>query len=118
KLEGGGQWVGEGGGVGGAQVHQRGALEAGEDRRVELLRQLLVVSESEARARPAQRLVRGRGDDMGVGKRTGMRATGDEAGKMRHIDKELGADLIGNFAEAAEVDETRIGPSAGDADLR
>src|SRR5262249_61994661 len=71
----------------------------------------------EARARAAQRLVRGRGDDVGVRKRTGMCPAGDEPGEMRHVDEEVGADLIGNFAEAAEIDETGIGRSAGDDDL-
>src|SRR5262245_54147067 len=98
-------------------MHQRAALQTGEDRRVELLCQPLVVGESEARARPAQRLVRGRGDDVGVRKRTRMYPAGDEAGEMRHVDEEFGTNLIGNFAEAAEIDETRIGRSAGDDHL-
>src|SRR6516225_8418098 len=46
-----------------------------------------------------------------------MCPAGDEAGEMRHVDEEFGADLIGNFAEAAEIDETGIGRSAGDDDL-
>ena len=98
-------------------MHQRPTLQAGEDRGVELLCQLLVVGESEARARPAQRLVRGRGDDVGVRKRTGMRSAGDEAGEMRHVDEEFSANLVGNFAEAAEIDEPGIGRSAGDDDF-
>src|SRR5262245_38663407 len=51
-------------------------------------------------------------------KRTGMCSAGDEAGEMRHVDEEFGADLIGNFAKAAEIDEAGIGRSAGDYDLR
>src|SRR5262249_60636976 len=46
-----------------------------------------------------------------------MCPAGDEPGEMRHVDEEVGADLIGNFAEAAEIDETGIGRSAGDDDL-
>ena len=30
-----------------------------------------------------------------------MRAAGDEAGEMRHVDHEIGADLVGDLAEAA-----------------
>src|SRR5262249_4131044 len=42
---------------------------------------------------------------------------GDEAGEMRHVDEEFGADLIGDFAEAAEIDDPGIGRSAGDDHL-
>ena len=30
----------------------------------------------------------------------GMDAAGDEPGKMRHVDHEIGADLVGDLAEA------------------
>ena len=64
------------------------------------LRELLVVGEDQAAARAAQRLVRGRGDDMGVRERARMRAAGHEAGEMRHVDHQVGADLVGDLAEA------------------
>jgi hypothetical protein len=54
---------------------------------------------------------------MGMRKRTGMCSAGDEAGEMGHVDEEFGADLIGNFAKAAEIDEPGIGRSTGDDDL-
>ena len=54
---------------------------------------------------------------MGVRERTGMRAAGDEAGEVRHVDHELGADFVGDLAEAAEVDNARIGRTAGDDHL-
>ena len=38
-----------------------------------------------------------------------MHAARHEAGEMRHVDHEIGADLIGDLAEAAEVDDARIG---------
>ena len=47
-----------------------------------------------------------------------MRAAGDEAGEMRHVDHQVGADLVGDLAEAAEVDDARIGRAAGDDHLR
>ena len=55
---------------------------------------------------------------MGVRERTGMRAAGHEAGEVRHVDQELGADFVGDLAEAAEVEHARIGRAAGDDDLR
>ena len=61
--------LGEGDGLAGDDMHERAALEAGEDRRVELLRHVLVIGEDEAAARAAERLVGGRGDDMGMRKR-------------------------------------------------
>src|SRR5262245_28849360 len=46
-----------------------------------------------------------------------MYPAGDEAGEMRHVDEEFGTNLIGNFAEAAEIDDTGIRRSAGDDHL-
>ena len=37
---------------------------------------------------------------------------------MRHVDQELGADFVGDLAEAAEVEHARIGRAARDDDLR
>ena len=47
-----------------------------------------------------------------------MHATGDETGEMRHVDHEVGADRVGDFAEALEIPGTRIGRAAGDDQLR
>ena len=80
------QRLAEGDRLGGDDVHQRAALHAGEHRRVDLLRELLVVGQDHAAARAAQRLVRGRGHDMGMRERDRMRAAGDEPGEMRHVD--------------------------------
>ena len=80
------QRLGERHRLGRDHMHQRAALQAREDRRVELLGERLVVAQDQAAARAAQRLVRGRGGDMGVRHRRGMHAAGDEAGEMRHVD--------------------------------
>ena len=55
---------------------------------------------------------------MGVRERAGMHAAGHQAGEMRHVDHEEGADLVGDLAEAAEIDDARIGRAAGDDQLR
>ena len=64
------------------------------------LASLLVVGQDHAAARAAQRLVRRGGHDMGVRERDGMRAAGDQPGEMRHVDHQIGADLVGDLAEA------------------
>ena len=42
-----------------------------------------------------------------------MHTGGNKAGEMRHIDHEISADAIGDFTEAGEIDDTRIGRAAG-----
>ena len=87
-LEVGAQRLAEGHGLGGDDVHQRAALDAGEDRRVDLLGDVLVVGQDHAAARTAQRLVRRRGDDVSVRERARMLTAGNEAGEVRHVDHE------------------------------
>ena len=55
---------------------------------------------------------------MRVRERTRMGAAGDEAGEVRHVDHEVGTDLVGDLAEDAEVDDAGIGGAAGDDELR
>ena len=47
-----------------------------------------------------------------------MDATGDEAGEMRHVDHEVGADAVCDLAETLEVPGARIGRAAGDDQFR
>ena len=107
----------EGDGLGGDDVHQRAALDAGEDGRVDLLGQILVIGEDHAAARAAQGLVRGRRCDMGVRERARIDAAGDEAGDMRHVDHQERADFVGDGAEGGPVHDARIGREAGDDQL-
>ena len=51
---------------------------------------------------------------MGVRERARMHAAGNQPGEMRHVDHQIGADRVGNLAEAAEIDDARIGRAAGD----
>ena len=97
--------------LGGDDVHQRAALQAGEDRRVDLLRDGLVVGQDHAAARAAQGLVGGGGDDMGMAERGGVHARRDEAREMGHVDHEQRADLVGDGAEAGEIDDGADRPS-------
>ncbi len=41
-----------------------------------------------------------------------------QAGEMRHVHQQQRADLVADFAEGAEVDDARIGRTAGDDQLR
>ena len=50
---------------------------------------------------------------MRMRQRARMRAAGNEAGEMRHIDHQIGADAVGNAAEPGEIDDARIGAAAG-----
>ena len=47
-----------------------------------------------------------------------MHAARHQAGEMRHIDHEIGADLVGDRAKAPKIDDARIGRAAGDDQLR
>ena len=99
-------------------MHQRAALQAGEDRRIDLLGEVRVIGQDHAAAGAAQGLVRGRGDDMGVRERRGMGAARDEPGEMGDVDDEISADRVANGAETLEVPMARIGRAAGDDQLR
>ena len=112
------QRLAEGDRLGGDDVHQRPALQAREHRRIHLLGDLLVIAQDHAAARAAQRLVRGGGHDMRMRQRRRMRAAGDEAGNVRHVDHQIGADRVGDLAEALPVPDARIGGAAGKDQLR
>ncbi len=47
-----------------------------------------------------------------------MRPAGHQPGEMRHVDHQIGADTVGNGAEAGEIDDPRIGAAAGDDEFR
>ena len=117
SLEFGRQRFVKGDRLGGDDVHQRPTLKAGEDRRVDLLGEVLVVGEDHAAAGPAQGLMGRGGDDMGVRERRGMRPARHQPGEMGDVDDEIGADRVANRAEALEVPVARIGRTAGDDEL-
>ena len=99
-------------------MHQRSALKSREDGRVDLLADFGVPGNHETRTRAAQRLVRGRRANIGDRDRARVKTCGYETGKVRHVHMEIGTDRIGNLTEALEVDDTRIGGTAGDDELR
>ena len=74
----------------GGRVVVRPALQAGEHRLVDRLRHLLLAQQHGA-ARPAQRLVRRRRDDVGVRDRRRVRAAGDQARDVRDVHQQVRA---------------------------
>ena len=98
-------------------LHERAALDTGEHLAVDLLG-ILFLAENESGAGAAQALVRGGGDEVGVGNGIGMRASRDETRDVSHVDEEESPDGIGDLAESREVDLARVGGSAGGDHLR
>ena len=78
----------------------------------------LVAAEDQPAARPAERLVGRRRDDVGVRERAGVDAGRDEAGDVGHVDEQQRPDAVGDRRHPLEVDDPRVGAGAGDDQLR
>src|SRR5437588_12337575 len=99
-------------GFGGDRVDDRAALRAREGQLVQFFG-VGGFAKNHAAARAAQRLVRGGGNDVGVGNRAWMDACGDQSRDVRHVHEKERADGLGGFAHALEIDNPRIGAGAG-----
>mmetsp|Transcript_9452 Transcript_9452/g.16238 ORF Transcript_9452/g.16238 Transcript_9452/m.16238 type:complete len:262 (+) Transcript_9452:77-862(+) len=130
-LELGGGCLLEGDGQSGDGVVVGPALESGEDREVDLvlnvvhdLVALLVYvahalpEEDHGTARPAQRLVSGGGDDIGMLEGRRHEARGDQSGDVRHVSQQPRVVLISDLAHASVVNGARVGGGASDQKLR
>ncbi len=104
-------------GLGGHHVHLRPALQAREDRAVDVAR-VLLRGEDERAARPAEGLVGGGGHDVADRHRVGVHTCRHEPRDVRDVRQEDRVYLIGNLPEAPEVDRARVGAGAADDDLR
>ncbi|MCY1434441.1 hypothetical protein D9M71_505020 [compost metagenome] len=62
--------------------------------------------------------MRGGGDHVGIRQGIGVQAGGDQAGDVGHVDEQISPDLVGNLAEAREVQGFRIGREACNNHLR
>ena len=98
-------------------VLERPALEAREHRLVDRRAQL-GPAEDAAAAWSSQRLVGGEGDDVGVGHRVRVDATGDQPGDVRRVEHEQGPDLVGDLAKRLGLDDAGVGRRPGDDQLR
>ena len=93
-------------------MHQRAALDAGEDLAVEALAAGRV-GKDHAAAGAAQGLVRGGGGDVGVRDGALVQTGGHQARDVGHVHHEDGTHLIGDGPETGEVDLAGIGAGAG-----
>src|SRR5690606_13364020 len=50
--------------------------------------------------------------------RVRVHAGGDQAGHVGHVDEQVGTDLVGDGAEAGEIQHLRVGGEAGNDHLR
>ena len=97
---------------------QRSTLAAGEHGLVELLAELGIAAEDQAAAGAAQGLVGGGGHHVAMGHGVGVHARRHQAGDVGHIGQQVGAHLIGDGAEALEIDRAGVGRVAADDQLR
>ena len=79
---------------------------------------VLLLAEDEAGARPGQRLVRGRGDEVAVGNRVGMDSRGYEPREVRHVAEQIRTHLVGDLAEPRGLDRPRVRRASAHDELR
>src|SRR5437868_4803963 len=103
--------------LGSDDVLERTTLGAREHRLVDCSG-VLLLAENEAAARTAQSLVRGARHGIRVWNRRRVVTRGNQTGEVRHVDHELGANLLRHLGKRLELDDTRIGAGAGDDHLR
>ena len=94
-------------------VHQRAALQARENGGIDFFRQLLIVGQHDAAARAAQSFVGSRSGEMSVRNRVRIFAGSDQTGVVRHVDKQISTDFVGDFAETFEINFQGVGRSTG-----
>ena len=70
--------------------------------------------QDDAAARAAERLVGGRGDHVRVRHGRRVQSGGDQPREVRHVDHQVGADLVGDPPELGEVQLPRVGRPARD----
>ena len=108
----------EGHGLGGDDVHQGAALNAGEDGAVDLPGDHRVVGEDNSAAGSAHGLMGGGGDHVRIGHGRGMLPCRHQAGNVGHIHHQERAHFPGDTAESSIVDDPGIGGCTGDDHFR
>ena len=106
------QRLAEGDRLGGDDVHQRAALQAGEDRRIDLLGDVLVVGEDHARrAGPRSVLCVVVVTTWACGNGEGCAPPATSPAKCAMSTMRIGADLVGDLAEPREIPDSANRPS-------
>ncbi len=100
----------------GDDVHQRPALNAGKYVAVQIFG-VIGATHRQTGTRAAQRFVRCRGHKIGDGHRVIVQPCCDQAGIVRHIDKQLGANFTSDLRELRVRNFARISTCAGDDQL-
>ncbi len=107
----------EGDRLGGDDVHQGAALEAGKEVLVEDRRVLLLTHDHPPPGAP-KRFVRGARDKLGVRDRRGVQFRGDEAGGVRDVGHENRSDRRRDLFEGGEIEGPRVRTAADHDHLR
>src|SRR5690606_8224468 len=102
--------------LGSDDMHQRAALNAGEDGRVDDFF-VFGLHHDDAATRATQRFVRGGSDEVGVRNRVGVLAAGDEACIVGDIHHEQGAVFASDTTHALKVDTQGVSGSSADNQL-
>ena len=88
-------------------------MQAWEDGRVQRFFVGIVTAQNYTAARAAQGFVGGGGYEVAEWNRVRIFTAGNQTGIVCHVDKEVCADFIGDFAEFCPVDLQRVGRCAG-----
>ena len=118
RLELGLQRLAEADRLAGDDVHQRPALDAGEDGPVERPWPSLPCTARAPARGPRSVLCVVEVTKSATGTGIVVQAGGHQAGDVGHVDHQHGADLAGDLGELACVDLARVGAGAGDDQLR
>ena len=79
---------------------------------------MIGVAEDHPPARPAERLVGRRGDDLRVSDGRGVLARRDQAREVGHVDEEERLDIVRDLPQPREVEHARVRRRAGDDEPR
>ena len=90
-------------------MHQWPALQTRKDSRINLFAQRLIIRQDDAATTCAQCLVRCRCYDMRMRNRIGMQTSSHQTGDMRHINHQIGTDLVSHLAESCKIKRAGIG---------
>ena len=101
-------------------MHQRATLSTRENGRVQFFVQLFVTAfrQDQAAARTRQGFVRGGGHNVSMRNRVRVNACGDKTRDVRHINKQVRANAVGNLTHFCPVNDAGISREAADDHLR
>ncbi len=103
--------------LGGDDMHERSALQTGENGRVDGFL-VFGLHQNDAAAWATQSFMRRRGNDIGVWYRIRVTTGGNQTRVMRHIDPKNSTNFLGHLGKTLKVDAQRVGRGPGNDDLR